>query len=606
MTAPDEPRLTPVRLVIHNAEEVGGGPPEPPPEDGGAELPDGCPVEPLGVADDTCYYLDELKQLRKVPAEKHGRLGLQSLFGAKNYLLQQFWPRITMRDDLAIVTGWKPELAAQALMAAAARKGVWNPLEKVRGRGAWLGEDGELVLHCGDAILAGTRWMEPGIHGRYVYPAYDRVPRPHDRPQPSGERGPAAELLSILRTWNWRNKGIDELLLLGWYCASKIGGAVKWRPVAWVTGDTQSGKSTLQEAIDRLSDGGLVHAAEASAAGVWQKLGHSSLPVAIDEQEAEKDNRKLQALVKLARLAASGGLILRGGADHSSAEFSARSCFLFSSILVPPLLGQDRNRMAILELDGLAGETPPDLSPARLAELGRKLLRRMVDGWSRWPETLENYRVALARAGHSARRCDVFGTLLAAADLALFDEGEADQDIEQQLARRLEHVAASDLEDAKSDQDRWLGFLLSSVLPLEGVGMRRAIGEWIALECENEIGHPDAIEASRLLGLHGLKVMRDPQRKNAPTHLAVSNDHQGLMRVHENTHWAGTSGTMGVWVQSARRLPLAEAPKKTLYFAGARTKGTLIPIDLVWSVDDADRRAELRRQFQAPGLYSSN
>lgn len=611
--AQEQEPLREIRLVIDNAEEVaapssagGSAADEPPigdePDEKEIGLPPTCPVVPLGVLGDTCYYLDALRQLRDVVAEKHGRLGLQLLFGAKNYLLEEFWPRVTIKDDVPIITGWRPELAAQALMSAAARKGVWNPLEKVRGRGAWLGENGELVLHCGDAIRAGSKWLEPGIHGRHVYPAYDAVPRPHEKRQPSGDAGPGGIMLQILRTWNWRNKGIDELLLLGWICAAMIGGATKWRPVAWITGGTGTGKSTLQEAIAHIFDGALIHAAEASAASIWQKLGHSSLPVDIDEQESEEDNRKLNGLVKLARLAASGGLILRGSADHEATEFTARSCFMFSSILVPPLLGQDRNRMALLELDELTGETPPDLSPARMRDLGRKLLRRMVDGWQRWSVTLENYRSALSRAGHSARRCDVFGTLLASADLALYDEGDADHDIEQQLARRLEHVTAADREDNQSDQELWLQRLLTSSLPLDGPTVRRPIGDWIGRAAEHSVDHPDAVEASRILGLYGLKVVRDRERDNQPTHLAVANYHEGLARLFEGTHWAARSGTMGVWVQAVRRLPLAERAKGTVYFSGARAKATQFPIDLVWSPTDEDRREERRRQQQHGSL----
>ena len=110
------------------------------------------------------------------------------------------------------------------------------------------------------------------------------------------------------------------------------------------------------------------------------------LTVAVDELEAEADNRKVDAVVSLARRAAGGGKIHRGGADHRGVVFEARSCFLFSSINVPPLLGADRSRMAILALDTLAA-----------------------------------YARALSAEGYDARGCDVFGTLLACANLALHD-----------------------------------------------------------------------------------------------------------------------------------------------------------------------------------------
>jgi hypothetical protein len=142
-------------------------------------------------------------------------------------------------------------------------------------------------------------------------------------------------------------------------------------------------------------DGALIAVSDASAAGVWQKLGHSTLPVILDEVEAEEDNRRGQGLIKFARQAASGGLVLRGGSDHGASEFTARSGFLFSSILIPPLQPQDRSRMAVLELKELQGNSEPNLDTRHLSDLGQRLMRRLVDGWARWGATLDMYRAAL-------------------------------------------------------------------------------------------------------------------------------------------------------------------------------------------------------------------
>jgi hypothetical protein len=79
-------------------------------------------------------------------------------------------------------------------------------------------------------------------------------------------------------------------------------------------------------------------------------LGKQTLPVFFDELEAEANNDRAQRVIKLARLASSEGVIFKGGSDHRATEFVARSCFYFTSILMPHMLSQDRNRMAILEL----------------------------------------------------------------------------------------------------------------------------------------------------------------------------------------------------------------------------------------------------------------
>lgn len=582
-----------VRLVIDHAQEVPGsagasegGPPEAPERDAG--LPEGCPVEPLGVTGTIRHYLDERKQLISMPARDHSRLGVLGLFGRRHELLYEFWPRHNKEGN---VTGWRPEKAAEELMAAAARQGVWDPFERVRGAGAWEGEDASLILHAGDALIVNGRTQPPGRIGRHVYPASAPGPRPAREPQIAGEKGPAHALLEILRTWNWRRGETDAQLLLGWIGAAMLGGALDWRPLAWITGDRFTGKSTLQKLMLRVFDESILAVSDASAAGIWQKIGYASLPVALDEVEAEEDNRRANNVIKLARQAASGGVVLRGGADHSGAEFKARSCFLFSSILVPPLLGQDRSRMAILELQELAKDAKlPALEPERLVTIGRALRRRLVDGWPRLADTIEAYRQALIAAGHSARGADQFGTLLACADVMLHDHPPSSEE----LAEWGERLKASDLaerDDDAADHQRCLNHLLTWVADVYRSGAQKTLGTWIELATDwttttlDEA--PSLSEARNVLGTYGLKVFEEKGRH----WLAVANDHQGLARVYAGTHWAGRSGASGVWVQALRRVKDARA-HSGLRFAGLNVRCTLLPLEAVVPQPGADPSGE--------------
>ncbi len=294
-----------VRMALDKAEQVARPPDEPPADSGGGglggerrsflgrgDLPHTCPVEPLGVFGEMFWYIDALRQLRGLKAKEHSKLILTGLFGTHLALLYDAWPRVNKEGK---TVGWRAEAVAEALMVACSRRGVWDVWGRVRGSGAWKDAEGGLVFHCGDVIISAA--------------AHHHVGRP--RPQ------------------------VDAQLLLGWVCAGLLGGALDWRPLVWITGDKATGKSTLHQVLHAVfGDDGILSVSDVSAAGIWQKLGHSTLPVAIDELEAEEDNRKAQNVIKLARQAASGGVILRGGADHAATEFKARSCFLFSSILV--------------------------------------------------------------------------------------------------------------------------------------------------------------------------------------------------------------------------------------------------------------------------------
>jgi hypothetical protein len=549
-------------------------------------LPPDCPVEPLGVQQGTAYYLDVNRELRELPAREHSRLGVQFLFGRKSFLLEVYWPRT---DKEGNVTGWRPEKAAEMLISAASDCKVFDPNERVRGRGAWRGDAGELVLHCGDVIFSGREYFEPGRIGRYVYPSGAAITKPALRAGKQGVECAGQVLLDVFNTWNFKRGELDARLLLGWICAARIGGALDWRPLVWITGSRGTGKSTLHKMIGGLFGSALIQVADATAAGIWQKLGRSTLPVTVDELEAEADDKRAGKVIKLAREAASGALVLRGGADHNAAEFVARSCFMFSSILIPPLLPADRSRMAILELGELdTAKRLPDIGDERMGHLGAELLRRLVDGWDRFPETLTLFREALLADGHSARGADVFGTLLAMADLALHDM-DLHSDSAAALAARLAPQGLAEADDDMSDQERCLQHLMTSQIPRDGGGNRKSVAMWVEQASSDDGDDHEWKVANRMLGMYGMKVLRGPMGRKS---FAVMNYHVELAKVFDGSHWAGQSGSMGVWVQAFRRLPGAQRSERNERFAAAVGKHTLIPIGLVTSAQDAEERAE--------------
>jgi hypothetical protein len=567
--------LAAVRAAKAAAKPLGQGEP---PEDYGDGLPPKLPMRALGVHGSTRFYLDADRQLVALPADRHTRLGLLALFGRHSSVLYDHWPRKNKDGD---VTGWRPELVAEALMAACSHHGQWDPAERERGRGAWRDGDGGLILHTGGSVLhfppsspdpwAARTSHPPGLAGRYVYPAGESVGMPTELP--ASTEG-AARLLALLRTWRWRRQ-IDAVLLLGWIGAAMIAGALEWRPIVWITGTKGTGKSTLQELLEALFDGGLVKLADTSEAYIRQRLRHQTLPVSLDEAEAEEDNRRLQSIVRLARVAASGGRLGRGGQDHQAVEFTMRSAFLFGSILMPPLLGQDRSRIAVLEmLELVRGAARPDVQASTWGPIGAQLRRRLVDGWPRWVETLEHYRESLMAAGHTARGADQFGTLLAAADLLLMD-GAACSETSAPWIEQLQADQMIETEEDVRDEEQCLAHLLSSAVDPYRNGGKRTIAEWLMVATGQVDGDP--AEAMRALGQYGLRL--DARTRT----LQIANSHSGLAGLFKDTRWAARSGSQGVWVQAVRRLPGADRSSGPLWFAGAPSRATLVPLDAVLS-----------------------
>lgn len=619
MTEPDkEPQVGAVLAAINQAHEATLDPEptgqdlartqEAPPAVVQTFLPEGCPVTPLGKQGDLYYYLDAGRELQAIRDDKHGGLKVAGLFGDKKDVLYESWPRYNAAKE---VTGWNARRCAEDLMAACSainrKMGPWNPFGRVRGAGAWLGENGELVIHTGIALCivggehdtsgrsSGERWMPPGVFGRSVYPTAPLSPRPTAEPQPAGEDGPAGELLKLIRSWNWRRGETDAMLLLGWIGAAMLAGALKWRPMIWITGRRYTGKTTLrQDLLEYIFDGDLLSVSDTSRAAIWQQLQYAALPVAIDELEADADNRRASGVIQLARQATSGGVIIRGSAEGHSVNYLARSCFLLSSILVPPLTGQDRSRMAILELDKLAkDQKPPPMAPRHLREIGAGLRRRLIDGWPRWPETLEAYRMTLIEAGHEGRGADQFGTLLAAADLLLYDQPASGDELSE-WGERLNVRALAERSDDEDDEVRCLNHLLSSIIDPYRQGTRRTVAQWVAVAAGNtgdddpatRTGTPE--EAATVIGTYGLKIVVD-DGGGAATHryLAVANSSQGLAGLFTGTHWAGASGRTAVWIQALRRLPGVIVPNRAYWFAGVSARATLIPLEVVLGEDES-------------------
>ncbi len=556
-------------------------------------LPPGCPVKPLGKLGQVCYFLDEQGQLIGLDPQKVGKNHIRNLFGRRSQLCDEYWPRL---DDQGKPKGhgqWMPERAGDLLMRACAWEGIFDPQGRVRGRGAHRGRSGELILHCGDTVYVAAPdapgYVEPGLIGGFVYPTAPAIPRP-DPGEPTSAS--AEELLVLLRTWKWARPLEDPMFLLGLIGAMMVGGALKWRPHAWVTGSKSTGKSTLHHLLEVLFDGAALHTHDASEASLRQILKQQTLPVFFDELESEEDNRRNAQVIKLARLASSGAVVFRGGQDHVGHEFTVRSSFLFSSILLPPMLSQDRSRLAILELHDLDEDAEePELSERKLRAWGREFRKRLVDQWHRFEKTLFAYRKALAKYGHGGRAQDQFGTLLACADLLLYDY-EPDVRLLEEWGERLAVDKLAEKAHDVADEDEAVQFLRTTQLQGRGGDEPWPVSKLIEVALTPEgsnqrdrleyfgmaIGVPAEGKDGKV-GFHKLKA----EHSRDQVYLAIANAHEGLAKIFQKSRWPS-----GVWQQAFGRVTVRDAEGhvtqrahrrvKVRYAGAAGTWSTLVPL----------------------------
>jgi hypothetical protein len=593
--------------AIANAEPVRPGgaggkgrDPDAPAQWSGIGLPEGCPVRAVGLQKTTCIILDSLGQLIEAGPRELGQAHLSSYFAGDVDYLSIWWPYFNA-DGLWKRDKFKPENCQRSIQTACAEAGLWADFEKVRGRGAWPDPDGNLILHCGDVLVTTSGLRKPDIHDGFVYPAGAPMMRPLARSKglrPAHDPASAGPtLLRLFKTWNWRRPGLDPRLYLGSLVSSFLGGALPWRPSSWVTGEAGSGKTTLTDLRRDTCGNWSFNAEDASEAGISTIIGFDSIGVSLDEQENSTDNRRLDAIVKLMRGAASGSLKVRGSSSHTAHAFRSRNVFSASSINPAPIRAQDMSRMARLELDLLPKDAvKPTWSAHQAQGWGAELLRRVVDQWPRFKATLEAYQRDLAAIGHDQRARDTFGVLLACADLVLAEdcllESGADPD-RNAIWAALEPSAMPEYAERTPSWQSCLNHLLSSRPREWKIPGPSSIGGLCAEVLQGkETGDkdmPTLKEANRMLALVGC-VLTYPTSGpfTLKLCLGVSNQHPGLAPIFDATDWRGEASTTGGWALALGRGPPSMVKRGERFRVdGVQGRGVLVRLDQVvsWKPD---------------------
>lgn len=548
-------------------------------------MPPDCPVTPLGVAGDRLWLLDSIGQVRFLDPP-YGKGHVLGLFGGRLEYLTWAWPR--WGKDKAI-NGFANEETAAALIKACTLLGPWEPQDSERWQGAWVDAGGNLVVHTGDRVIqcdgkGGGQVLPPGEQDGFVYPARARIPGPTSLREDPPFNG-ARILRTELRKWNWVRPEIDAHLLLGWVGAAFLSGALAWRPMVFITGDKATGKSTLQALMKGLFGDWLVSAADTTAAGLYQRIGLSCRPIAVDELESEADVRKQKAVLKLARLAASGDVFLRGGDRHQGVKFNARSAFLFSSINAPPLEPQDLSRMALLRLNRLQpGQAAPPLDPNNLLYVGRSILRALIREWPRFQETFEAFAAELQAGGMDGRGQAQFGTLLTCADLIEHKGWDPERlryclDVEGDLVPWRELLKPSAMHEYEDQTENWracLSHLLGTRVDAWRNGKRQTVGELLLAWHDGEEIDSKAVNAD--LAQAGLRIVRNSGGTKG-WWLAVHNQGPLVRQLFEGSKWAGELGA-SVWAAALRQGPRGSVWELGhVRINGVAQKATLLSLD---------------------------
>jgi hypothetical protein len=512
-------------------------------------LPPECPITPLGVTGRTSWYLSGIHQLIGLQDSEHGQAHIRALWAPHIDELQRAFPQF---DQSNRFKGFQAQYAADAMVAACAVKGPFDAHEKVRGLGCWKDDDGQLVQHLGDRVLVAGAEHRPGELGGYVYPARPAITAPR-----RGGKADCEKIYAHFQCWNYERGEVDARLLLGQVAAGILGAAIDWRPMAFLTGDAGTGKSTLQRRIRALHPKRIVGTVDASEAALRALLGHDALTVSFDEIEADAHSDRAQAVMKLARTSASGDDAHRSGSDQQARSFTLRGSFLFSAIVPPSMRQQDMQRFAFLRLKTLKkGQRLPPLTTAELGALGAGMVGRITEGWPRWERTLDLFFQALQERRHEHRGAMQFGTCLAAAHILLEDGDPTAEDLE----RWCDPLHRDELFEYENSAPTWLTIwrhILSS-LPEAWRGhgspsVAEVVKKWLVAHAAGDGGKDERRKLQGWLNQVGLHLV--VERGTRRIYLAVAPKHQGLASMFRGSDYQAAGGE-GAW-----NIPLRGAPK---------------------------------------------
>lgn len=557
------------------------------------ELPENCPARPLGYEGENYSFVDTMGQIFNSGDSALGVERLQKLFAGHEAFLEWAWPAY---DKKGRVTGFKAEAVRRALFAACRERGAWSMSSTIRGRGAWRDSQGKLILHCGDRMWIDNRVEDTGEIDAYFYPRRPKALVPW--PDPVVDN-PCVEIMKMLRTWNFARGDTDAMFVLGWIGVAMLGGALDWRPSIFAVGDAGTGKSELfgkhgllRAVLGRM----MISTTNASEAGLYQLVGHDSLPIAIDELEGDEGLDQARKIIKMARDAASGSVRIRGGQNHKGVEFEAQSTFSFSGINPPPIPPANLTRLVIIEMLPLqvSATNAPVLKAAET--VGPRLLRILSDGWENLQFRLNDYYNVLREAGHNSRGQKTFGTFLAVAHTMLGEKGLQElglphDGMEGGLSKWGQILAPDLLPELEGVEATWkqaFNLILASMLENYSGGQRKTVGQ----ELHRLKLDLDTLSDVRYkLDGADLGLLGDGKRC---LFLAIPNQSRQLGKALLDTPF-GDKGGNGAWFWALRRGPPEIIMKQLNYngvsgnrvtVAGRQQRCTFVDLMKFWKSEE--------------------
>jgi putative DNA primase/helicase len=507
-----------------------------------------CPFQFLGFnsAQGTTvyYYLPRgTHKVTELAAAAHSKANLISL-------ANKDW----FEGNFPTKTGWCNESALNWMIRESEKVGIYDPT-KIRGRGAWFDRD-RAVLHLGDRLIVDNETVNiDEIKSEYIYESGIPIEGGEFSVDNILSAEDASTMLKISDLLSWQQP-ISAKLYAGWLVLAPICGAIDWRPHLWLTGESGTGKTWIQENITApiLGDCCVNCSSNTTEPGIRQNLCHDAFPVVFDEIETE-DNvsfNRVQNIIELARQASSNknSNIFKGSSSGKSISYAVRSPFLFSSIN-PKLVQQaDKNRITTLKLkkrtdsenERIFGEIVDLVTGVVTKEWAARLRGRSIFMIPTIKKNIEIFSRVMSRILKSKRHGDQIGTLLAGA-WSLKSDGVIDFEVAEKFCCSVKWEEETELEST-TDHDQCLSIIMQQLIPVNGHSDKRAVGDLLKDALADTVGITDPTEQTRIRDR--ALIARDALRKygistisnrSGGMDIAIAENHTMLSGLLSQTPW---------------------------------------------------------------------
>ncbi len=528
------------------------------------------PFRCLGFEAGYYYYLpNQTLQVTSFYASAHTPLNLLSLAPIS------WWESVFKPENKIDWTA-----AANFLFRKSETVGVYN-FRLRRGRGAWFDDD-RIVLHLGDHLVVdGVQTQIKDFKTRYIYESAPASEYSDFNPLTDSEAGKTIEIMQMLA---WENP-VSAYLLAGWCAIAPICGALVWRPHVFITGESGNGKSWVINNIvhQLIGDASIKIMGNTSEAAIRRSLRIDGIPVVYDEAKrssSQSARERMQAVLELARAGSSESENTMRMCDKVNGidEFIIRSCFLFGAVSAPIKLGEDDNRITILELskhktdkvekfrilDAAVHDTFTRKYCSGFRTRSIKLIRTIRHNHKVFAESVSkifgerrfgDQIGALLAGAYSLKSQDIITPesaeeLIKSQNWDFQDDNKLETDQRRCINHLIEHIVMVDIDDRM--RPKTLGALIKTVREKNNY-------------TEHQVSQKTAVET---LAMYGLKVMDND-------YLMIANSHSQLAKIYRDTDWPQK------WNDVMRRFPftISYNPKR---YNGELSRGLGIPLSVIF------------------------